>query len=61
TSTEALISFLLMLLYAGDLFEVQGVGEILPAEQLADFEAKAREYGIRYRLDGRPRVVVSQD
>ncbi len=60
TSAEALISFLLMLLYAGDLFEVQGVAEILPAEQLADFEAKAKEYGIRYRLEGRPRVVTQQ-
>ncbi|MEM9388742.1 MAG: alpha/beta hydrolase [Pseudomonadota bacterium] len=61
TSTEALVAFLLVLLYAGDLFEVQGVGEILPAEQLADFEAKAREYGIRYRLEGHPRVVSSKE
>jgi pimeloyl-ACP methyl ester carboxylesterase len=52
SAAEALISFALMLLYAGDLFELQGVGSLLEGEQLARFEALAEQYGVRYRLDG---------
>jgi pimeloyl-ACP methyl ester carboxylesterase len=58
TSSEALVSFLVMLAYAGDLFEVQGVAEVLPAARLAQFEALAQRYGLRYRLDGPARMLL---
>ncbi len=57
SAAESLLSFAVMLLYAGDLFELQGVGEILEGEELARFETLARRYGIRYRVDGRAKVL----
>lgn len=59
TSAESLVAFLVMLVYVGDLFEVQGVGEVLPAARLDAFRDLADRYGIPYRIGGPPRVLVA--
>jgi pimeloyl-ACP methyl ester carboxylesterase len=57
TAGEGLFAFALMLLYAGDLSEIQGVGELLSEAQLADFERLAIEHGLPYRIGGEPGVI----
>jgi hypothetical protein len=52
TLAEALGAFGLMLLYAGDLDILVGVGSILQGEHLAAFERLAQRHGLPYRVEG---------
>jgi pimeloyl-ACP methyl ester carboxylesterase len=49
---EAVAGFALMLLYAGDLKVLTGVGSILFGEDLEEFENLASDYAIPYDLGG---------
>jgi pimeloyl-ACP methyl ester carboxylesterase len=49
---EAIAGFALMLLYAGDLKLLSGVGSMLCDEDLAQFQELAREHGIPYAIQG---------
>lgn len=49
---EAIAGFALMLLYAGDLKLLTGVGSILFEEDLSQFQELARQHGIPYTLEG---------
>jgi pimeloyl-ACP methyl ester carboxylesterase len=59
SAAEALVAFALMLAYADDLLEVQGVGALLAGDTLARFVTLAEQYGVPYRLDGKPRIAPS--
>jgi len=52
TSQEALLSFGLMLLYAGDLDTLSGIGTILQDDGLQIFENMAKKYGLPYNIEG---------
>jgi hypothetical protein len=52
TSEEALLSFGLMLLYAGDLDALSGIGTILQGDGLQVFENMAKQYGLPYNIEG---------
>ena len=59
TLEEALFSFSLMLLYAGDLDLLAGVGTVLQGSRLEDFEQMAAEYGLPYTtVGGRLRALL---
>jgi len=52
TIGEALGAFALMLLYAGDLDMLSGVGSVLQGEALVTFEGLAQQHKIPYQLAG---------
>jgi pimeloyl-ACP methyl ester carboxylesterase len=52
TPQEALLSFGLMLLYAGDLDTLSGIGTILQGDGLQVFENMAKQYGLPYNIEG---------
>jgi pimeloyl-ACP methyl ester carboxylesterase len=52
TPGEAIGAFALMLLYAGDLDVLLGVGSVLQGEALVTFEHLAQQYQIPYQLGG---------
>jgi pimeloyl-ACP methyl ester carboxylesterase len=52
TPEEALAGFALMLVYAGDLELLSGVGTVLQGESLKNFEAIAEQEGIPYQVEG---------
>ena len=52
TPQEALLSFGLMLLYAGDLDTLSGIGTILQGDGLQIFENMAKKYGLPYNIEG---------
>ena len=52
TPEEALLSFGLMLLYAGDLDTLSGIGVVLRGDELQAFENMAKQYGLPYRIEG---------
>ncbi|MCU0561764.1 MAG: lysophospholipase [Desulfobacterales bacterium] len=49
---EALLGFGLMLLYAGELHTLAGIGSVLQGEGLSAFEAYARQYGLPFDTGG---------
>ena len=53
TPGEAIGAFALMLLYAGDLDMLFGVGSVLQGEALVTFEHLAQQHQIPYQLAGR--------
>jgi hypothetical protein len=52
TPDEALLGFGLMLLYAGEMDTLEGVGSILRSEELGSFESLAERFGLPYDLYG---------
>ena len=52
TAGEAVVAFLLMLAYAGDLTGIDGAGSVLQGKQLQAFEALARRHGLPYSVAG---------
>jgi hypothetical protein len=52
TPQEALAGFGLMLLYAGDMDVLSGVGSVLTGDQIPAFEDLARRYGVPYSVEG---------
>jgi pimeloyl-ACP methyl ester carboxylesterase len=52
TPAELLVSFAIMLNYAGVLGEISGVESMLSGEQLAVFESRAKAAGVPYRREG---------
>jgi hypothetical protein len=50
TPEEALLSFGLMLLYAGDLDTLSGIGAVLQGDEIQAFEDLARQYDLPYRI-----------
>ncbi len=52
TPDEALLGFGLMLLYAGEMDTLEGVGSILRGEELNSFESLAETFGLPYSVDG---------
>ena len=52
TSDEALLGFGLMLLYAGEMDTLEGVGSILRGEELSSFESLAERLGLPYSVGG---------
>jgi hypothetical protein len=52
TPDEALLSFGLMLLYAGEMDALAGVGSMLQGDELRSFESLAEKFGLPYRTEG---------
>ena len=52
TPEEAIAGFALMLVYAGDLELLSGVGAVLQGDSLKNFESIAEEQGIPYQVEG---------
>ena len=52
TTGEALVAFFLMLLYAGDIGGVDGIGSVLGPDSLASFQAAARQHGLPFSVSG---------
>jgi hypothetical protein len=52
TPDEALLGFGLMLLYAGEMDTLEGVGSILRGEELSSFESLAERLGLPYSVGG---------
>ena len=52
TPDEALLGFGLMLLYAGEMDTLQGVGSMLRGEELSSFESLAERFGLPYNVEG---------
>ena len=52
TEEEALLGFGLMLLYAGEMDTLEGVGSLLQGDHLRSFEESAEQYGLPYRVSG---------
>ncbi|MGA9535770.1 MAG: hypothetical protein WBR24_07660 [Desulfobacterales bacterium] len=52
TPDEALLGFGLMLLYAGEMDTLEGVGSMLRDEELSSFESLAERFGLPYNLGG---------
>jgi hypothetical protein len=52
TSDEALLGFGLMLLYAGEMDTLEGVGSMLRGEELSSFESLAERLGLPYSVGG---------
>jgi pimeloyl-ACP methyl ester carboxylesterase len=53
TPGELIVSFAIMLNYAGVLAEISGLEAVLPEAQVAAFESRARAAGLPYRREGR--------
>ncbi len=49
---EALLGFGLMLLYAGEMDTLEGVGTLLQGGQLSSFANYAEQYGLPYKTEG---------
>ncbi len=49
---EALLGFGLMLLYAGEMDTLEGVGTLLRGGQLSSFANYAEQYGLPYKTEG---------
>jgi len=52
TPDEALLGFGLMLLYAGEMDTLEGVGSMLRGEDLSSFESLAERFGLPYNVEG---------
>jgi hypothetical protein len=52
TPDGALLGFGLMLLYAGEMDTLQGVGSMLRGEELGSFESLAEKFGLPYSVEG---------
>jgi hypothetical protein len=52
TPDEALLGFGLMLLYAGEMDTLEGVGSMLRGEELSSFESLAERFGLPYSVGG---------
>jgi hypothetical protein len=52
TPDQALLGFGLMLLYAGEMDTLAGVGSLLRDDQLSSFENHADQYGLPYEESG---------
>ena len=52
TPEEAIAGFALMLVYAGDLELLSGVGAVLQGDSLKNFESIAEQQGIPYQVEG---------
>ena len=52
TPDEALLGFGLMLLYAGEMDTLEGVGSMLQGEDLSSFESLAERFGLPFNVNG---------
>ena len=52
TPEEALLSFGLMLLYAGEMDTLEGVGSLLRGDELTSFESLAERFGLPFNANG---------
>jgi len=52
TPDEALLGFGLMLLYAGEMDTIEGIGSMLRGGELSSFESLAERFGLPYSLEG---------
>jgi len=52
TPDEALLGFGLMLLYAGEMDTLEGIGSMLRGEEMSSFESLAERFGLPYNVEG---------